>query len=89
MTPLQVSLPNDLKEFVERKVASGSFHDADEYLRSLVERASVEEARERLEALVLEGIEDIEAGNGVEMTPEDWKQMREEYLERMRSRNGS
>jgi len=89
MTTLEISLPDTLREFVECQVASGGFPDASAYMQSLLEQARLEQERARIEALVLEGIKDIENGNGVEMTPEDWKQMRDEYMARVRSRNGS
>lgn len=89
MTTLQISLPDTWKEFLERQVADGGFTDAGAYVQSLLEQVSIEQDRARINALILEGIKDIESGNGVEMTADDWKQMREEYLARMRSRNGS
>ena len=89
MTTFEISLPDALREFIECQVASGDFPDASAYMQSLLEQARLEQERARIDALVLKGIKDVENGNGVEMTPEDWKQMRDEYLEHSGSRNGS
>lgn len=89
MSNLQVSFPDNVREFVERRVASGSFRDVSAYLQSLVERDSLEEDRARIEALALEGFAEIERGECAEMTSEEWAQIRKEYLERARRRNGA
>jgi antitoxin ParD1/3/4 len=86
---MQIAVSDSLKDFVESQVAKGGFRDASEYVQSLLEDACLAQERARLEALALEGIADIEKGNAAEMTAEEWKEMREQYLERATKRNGS
>ncbi len=52
MATMNISLSNDLKEFVESQVIEGAYSSSSEYLRQLI-REKREEAR--LSALLLEG----------------------------------
>lgn len=77
---LNVSLPEPLRRFVEEKVASGEHGSASDYIRSLIYQAQERETeQERLEALLLEG---LESGPGIAVTPEFWKELRAEAMER-------
>jgi antitoxin ParD1/3/4 len=77
---LNISLPTAMKEFIESKVASGGYGTASEYIRELVRLAQKLEAKERLEALLLEG---LESGNAVEATPEFWQGLRRDLNKRL------
>jgi antitoxin ParD1/3/4 len=82
MTSLNISLPEALRQFVDEKVASGGYGTASEYVRSLIREAQQREVeQERLEALLLEG---LDSGPGLEVTPEFWKELRAELVERHR-----
>lgn len=50
---MNISLSNDLKEFVESQVIEGAYSSSSEYLRQLI-REKREEAR--FSALILEGV---------------------------------
>lgn len=54
MSTMNVSLPGDLKSFVDRRVAEGTYGTSSEYIRELIRR---DQARLELRALVLEGLE--------------------------------
>jgi antitoxin ParD1/3/4 len=82
MTSLNISLPEVLRQFVDQKVKSGGYGTASEYIRELIRQdQKQEEEQERLEGLLLEG---LDSGSGIEVTPELWKELRDELVERRR-----
>jgi antitoxin ParD1/3/4 len=52
MSTMNISLPNDLKAFVDEQVAARGYASTSEYLRELIRR---ERDRQHLRALLLEG----------------------------------
>jgi Arc/MetJ-type ribon-helix-helix transcriptional regulator len=61
---------------------------ASEYIRELVRadqkrEAELKETEERVVAMLLEGIEQLERGETVEVTPEFWQQKRKELFNRL------
>ena len=69
-----------LREFVDQKVKAGGYGTASEYIRELIHQdQKLEEEQERLEALLLEG---LDSGPGIEVTPELWKELRAELVGR-------
>jgi antitoxin ParD1/3/4 len=73
MTTLTISLPDSLKEFIEREVETKGYGNVSEYVRGLLREAQEREANQRLEALLLEG---LNAGGDVEVSPEFWQDLR-------------
>lgn len=53
MATMNISLPDDLKEFIDQQVAENSFMTSSEYIRSLVRK---EHAVAKLRAMILEGM---------------------------------
>jgi antitoxin ParD1/3/4 len=49
MTTMNVSLPDEMKAFVEEQVQRGGYSTASEYLRELIRDAQKQAAKERLE----------------------------------------
>lgn len=87
MESMNISLPEPLKEFVDRQIASGRYSTASEYVRELIREDEKRKAEERLEALLLEGLQ----GQESELTREDWTAIRKEARARLaanRKRNG-
>ncbi len=72
MTNMNVSLPDTLKEYVEAQVSYGHYGTTSEYLRELIREDKKRKAQERLEALLLEG---LESGDSVAVTPDFWKEL--------------
>jgi antitoxin ParD1/3/4 len=52
MTTINISLPEDLKAFIDAQVAARGYGSASEYVRELIRR---ERDLQRLQALLLEG----------------------------------
>jgi antitoxin ParD1/3/4 len=68
---------------VRKRMREGGFSSVAEYIRTAV-RADLERARkERLDVLLLEG---LESGDGVEVSPEYWEQRRRELNARLAQR---
>jgi antitoxin ParD1/3/4 len=55
MQTMNISLPDQLKDFVDEQVGSGRYSTVSEYIRELIRDDEKRKAREKLEALLLEG----------------------------------
>lgn len=76
----QIALPEGLMEFVQDRVAQGGYESVSAYLAQLVADDRREQARKELEESLIQG---IESGPATEMTPDDWRQIREEVERRL------
>jgi antitoxin ParD1/3/4 len=79
MTTLNISLPESMQAYVDQQVAEGGFSTASEYIRQLVREDQKRAAKQRLEALLMEG---IESGPPSEMTAADWDELRRRVWQR-------
>jgi antitoxin ParD1/3/4 len=77
MTTMNISLPDEMKSFVEAQLAREGYASASEYLRALIREDQKRRARRELEAKLLEGLQ----GPAVEMTREDWEAIRREAMD--------
>jgi antitoxin ParD1/3/4 len=68
----ELMLPESLERFVEQEVAEGGYESADRYIRHLISAEHKRKAKERLEALMEEG---LNSGEPVEVTPEWWAEL--------------
>ena len=86
MTSMNVSLPEPLKSFVEERVEGGGYQTASEYVRDLIRQDQEKRrtAQDKLETMLLEGIESLQKGEGIEATPEMWNGIKD----RFRARHG-
>src|SRR5471032_1005340 len=83
MQTMNISLPEQLKEFVDNQVGSGRYSSVSEYVRDLIRDDEKRKAREKLEALLMEG---IQSGPPTEMTRRDWDDIRREALKQFEVR---
>ena len=74
MATMTISLPDKMREFVESEVAGGEYGSASELFRELLRERQKRIAGERLETLLLEG---LESGQAIEVTPDYIKQRRQ------------
>lgn len=72
MTNVNVSLPETLKEYIEEQVTHGGYGTTSEYLRELIREDKKRKAQERLEPLLLDG---LESGDTVPVTSEMWRDL--------------
>jgi len=78
MTTMNISLPDEMKAFVEAQMATEGYASASEYVRALIREAQKRQAKQELEAKLLEGLQ----GPAVELTREDWDSIEQEAHER-------
>ncbi len=77
---LNISLPEQIKTFVEQQAIAAGFNSANEYVYHLILREQERIAQqERIESLLLEG---LESGEPVEATEDWWEQKRTQLVER-------
>ena len=85
MKSMNISLPESMRTYVEEQVASGGYGSASEYFRELVRLDKKRKATERVEAMLLEG---LNSGNATSMTDEDWEDVRQAVREKLPKRKG-
>jgi antitoxin ParD1/3/4 len=79
MATLNISLPDSLHEFIERQVTEGGHGDAGEYIHKLLREEQKKKAREKVDALLLEG---INSGEPIEVNAEYWEKKRRRLAEK-------
>jgi len=83
MQTMNISLPDQLKDFVDQQVGSGRYSTVSEYIRELIRGDEKRKAQEKLEALLLDGIQSSEP---TQMTRQDWDEIRKEALKQFEAR---
>lgn len=83
MQTMNISLPDQMKEFVECQVASGRYSSASEYVRALIRIDEQLRTRESLEGLLIEG---LRSGESSEFTRNDFEEIRREAFEMLQRR---
>jgi antitoxin ParD1/3/4 len=76
MAILTVSLPDEVKAFIDTQVAAAGYASPGEYLHALIRDAQKRQAQQSLETKLLEGLQ----GSPVEMTRGDWEAVRREAV---------
>lgn len=73
MTSMNITLPEPMRRFIDEQINSGNYGTASEYMRSLIREDQKRKADERLDALLLEG---LDSGDPIVATPEFWTSLR-------------
>ena len=76
---IHISLPDPLKEYMDERVTEGNYSTLSDYVRVLVREDQKRHAEERLEKLLIEG---LESGRGAEYGSQEW----DKFWERIHSR---
>jgi len=84
MQTMNISLPEPLKAFIDGQIAEGRYSSVSEYIRELIRDDEKRKAQERLETLLLEGLE----GEETELTREALDAIRKEAVARIKKRKG-
>jgi antitoxin ParD1/3/4 len=66
---IHISLPEPIKEYMDERVTEGHYSTLSDYVRVLVREDQKRHAEERLEKLLLEG---LESGQGSEYGSQEW-----------------
>jgi antitoxin ParD1/3/4 len=75
-------MPESMRVFLEEQAVKGGHGTPDAYVRALIQEAQQREARDRLEGLLLEG---INSGESVEVDEDYW----ERFQARLHERHGT
>lgn len=84
---MNVSLPENLREYVEAKVRQGGYGSASEFIRELLRAAKGRETKEaELRELVQLGLEQLQRGESLELSEAELPKFLEKVKTRARSR---
>lgn len=70
---MNVSLPRELKKWVDEQVKRGGYGTASEYLRDMLRRARERQLRRRIDLMLVEA---VESGADTVMDDADWDAIR-------------
>ena len=73
MQSINVTLPDDLSEFLNAEASAGGFEDPADYVRQLLRALWKERAKDELEAKLIAA---SESGPAIEATPQFWADLR-------------
>jgi antitoxin ParD1/3/4 len=79
MTSMNISLPQGLKEYVERQTKAG-YSTPSEFVRELIRGDQKRRASERLNALLLEG---LDSGGPLPATAAFWDELKRDALAKL------
>lgn len=86
MATLTVSVPDEMKAFVEAQAAREGFGSVSEYVQTLLSQARARhDRRAHVDRLLLEG---LDSGPATPMTASDWDAIRDEVRRRHPERRG-
>jgi len=85
VTSINISLPESMRTYIEEQVAQGGYSTVSEYFRELIRQDQKRKTTERLEGMLLEG---LESGNATAMTEEDWMEIRQAVRSRISKHQG-
>jgi antitoxin ParD1/3/4 len=80
MATMTISLPEPMREFIETEVASGDYGSASELFREMVRERQKRKAQERLEILLLDG---LESGEQIKVTDAYIQRRRQELRKKI------
>ena len=83
MTTLNISLPEQMRAFIESQVSRGLYSTASDYIRDLIRDDQKRKDQERLESLLLDA---LEGGGSREVTPEFFERLRERARQAIKAR---
>ena len=86
MSTLNISLPESMRAYIDEKVAEGGYSTASEYVRELVRADQKRAAQERLEGLLLEG---LESGEAIAVDEQWWARKKADLLARLERKEDS
>jgi antitoxin ParD1/3/4 len=96
MATLNVTIPDALKEFVDREVASGRFKDASAYVRLLIAEAMEsrdiefsDEEKERIDQMLLESLDSFERGEHAPVRPDEFEEVARRMVEQKKGKQAT
>ena len=79
METMNIAIPAPMKLFVQERVSEGGYSSVSEYVRELIRADQKRRVDERIDRLLLEG---INSGEPITLTPEYWEEKKRKLTER-------
>ncbi|MCC7142218.1 MAG: type II toxin-antitoxin system ParD family antitoxin [Candidatus Eisenbacteria bacterium] len=86
MADIHANVPEPMREWVESLLSAGEFGNLSEYVRHLIREDRKRRETEQLERLLLEGLDSLDSGRSIEITPEYWEKKRQALIARAEAR---
>jgi antitoxin ParD1/3/4 len=80
METMNIALPESMKQFVQERVSEGGYSSVSEYVRELIRADQKRKVEERIDTLLLEG---VESGQPIPVTEEYWEEKKRKLTERL------
>jgi antitoxin ParD1/3/4 len=77
---MNIALPESMKQFVQEQVAKGGYSSVSEYVRELIRADQKRKTEQRIDALLLEG---LDSGKPIAVTADYWEEKKRRLTERM------
>jgi antitoxin ParD1/3/4 len=77
---MNIALPESMKHFVQERVTAGGYSSVSEYVRELIRADQKRKVEERIDTLLLEG---METGQPIPVTEEYWDEKKRKLTERL------
>ena len=85
MTSMNVSLPEELKEFAEAQTQNG-YSTPSEYVRELIRADQRRRAKDKLDAMLVEG---LRSGDSIPVDAQFWNELKQEAMTKLAIRKKS
>ena len=85
MTSMNVSLPEELKEFAEAQTKNG-YSAPSEYVRKLIRADQRRRAKDKLDAMLVEG---LRSGDSIPVDAKFWNELKQEAIIKLAARKKS
>ena len=79
MDTMNIALPESMKQFVQERVTDGGYSSTSEYVRELIRPDQRRKAEERIDALLLEG---LDSGEPIPVNQDYWDEKKPKLAER-------
>jgi antitoxin ParD1/3/4 len=79
METMNIALPESMKQFVQERVSQGGYSSVSEYMRELIRADQKRKVEERIDALLLEG---LDSGQPISITADYWEEKKRKLTER-------
>jgi antitoxin ParD1/3/4 len=80
MDTMNIALPAAMKQFVQERVSEGGYSSVSEYIRELIRADLKRKAEERIDSMLLEG---LDSGEPITITPDYWEAKKRKLVERI------
>ncbi len=79
METMNIALPESMKQYVQERVSEGEYSSVSEYVRELIRSDQKRRTKERIDALLLEG---LESGEPILGTEAFWEEKKRRLMEK-------